>query len=247
MALRAFPRPSCENCLFNRGIYMGFDGSVVRDDSWVYVLGALLDYEPPVQQIDYFHGFTACGIPVAQMMDDSDITAVGMISISTGFTVQRITAVQRRWRLRRSRLKMQQMISCHPKKAPPPLPPGHAKKAPPPLAPRTTRFTSGRYAPCHHIFFAPADMKQKQTMSRDNRRCSSCSRSRLPSEFAVTRRRPGINSGGIFLACCGKNKRNLSCPPALGSALNDRVYPVPASQLGEILKITVVMLGGLWV
>jgi len=135
-----------------------------------------------------------------------------------------------------------------PKKAPPPEPPRtiYPKKAHPPLPPPTIRFTPGGYAPCHRIFFADPDMRQKQAMSRDNRRCSSCSRSRLPSEFPVTRRRSRFNDcGGIFLPVSW-HKRPLSCPPALGSALNDRVYPVPASRQEEMLKITVVMLGGLW-
>ena len=122
MALKPFPRPSCENALCNRGkcLYVGFDGSLVGEDennSWVYVLGACRETAgvglSPVQQIEYFHGFID-GIPIAAIshrpfpiitaidMDDWDITAIDMISISSGFTVQRIIAFQRRWRLIRS-------------------------------------------------------------------------------------------------------------------------------------------------
>ena len=127
-ALKPFPRPSCENALCNRGkcLYVGFDGSVVgqeENNCWVYVLGACRQTAgvgrvgmSPIQQIEYFHGFVD-GIPKATIsvvpsmaflhgwidgIDDWDITAIDMISISSGFTVQRIIAFQRRWRLIRS-------------------------------------------------------------------------------------------------------------------------------------------------
>ena len=62
MALQAFPRPTDEYDLFKHGIQLGFDGSLVRDNMLVYVLG-VCDYgASPVQEIDYFHGL-ACGIP----------------------------------------------------------------------------------------------------------------------------------------------------------------------------------------
>ena len=113
MALPPFPRPSYEKALCNPGkrLYVGFDGSVVGDNCWVYVLGACKETTnvDPVQQIDYFHGFID-GIPIAQSMDDWDIPAMNMISISSGFTVQRITALQRRWRLIRSRRYQRNMI-----------------------------------------------------------------------------------------------------------------------------------------
>ena len=50
-------------------------------------------------EIDYFHGMYK-GTPIAQMAreDELDVRAVEMINISKGFTAQRITNLQRRWR-----------------------------------------------------------------------------------------------------------------------------------------------------
>ena len=50
-------------------------------------------------KIDYFHGMYK-GTPIAQMArdDELDVRAVEMINISKGFTAQRITNLQRRWR-----------------------------------------------------------------------------------------------------------------------------------------------------
>ena len=50
-------------------------------------------------EIDYFHGMYK-GTPIAHMAreDELDVKAVDMINISKGFTAQRITNLQRRWR-----------------------------------------------------------------------------------------------------------------------------------------------------
>ena len=84
--------------LFRKGIQLGFDGSLVDDGDWVYVLGIHSQWEEhTVQQIDYFHGMVG-GAPIAQMTDESDCSATHMIALQLGFTAIRITNVQRRWR-----------------------------------------------------------------------------------------------------------------------------------------------------
>ena len=89
---------------------VSFDGSLVNDRDFVYVLGFLETYgESPIQQIDYFHVLVN-GIPMAYMVDETYISAVHMISIAKGFTVQRIINLQRRWRLRRSRNYEKHMV-----------------------------------------------------------------------------------------------------------------------------------------
>ena len=82
--------------LFRKGIQLGFDGSLVDDGDWVYVLGYRLE-EQTVQQIDYFHSMVG-GAPMAQMTDESNCSATHMIALQRGFTAIRITNVQRRWR-----------------------------------------------------------------------------------------------------------------------------------------------------
>ena len=107
MPSRPFARPTP---ITEEHVTVGFDGSLVNDGDFVYVLGFFSRYgESPIQQIDYFHVLVN-GIPMAYMVDETYISAVHMISIAKGFTVQRIINLQRRWRLRRSRNYEKHMV-----------------------------------------------------------------------------------------------------------------------------------------
>ena len=96
--------PKCRNAssatedwLFRvRGVCLSADGSVVRDDEYVYVLPLR-----QIRQIDYFHGTLPGQGPVAQMVidDGPDILASEMFSTRPdGRTVRAIITLQRRWR-----------------------------------------------------------------------------------------------------------------------------------------------------
>ena len=88
--------------LFRRGIQIGYDGSIVNDGDFVYILDAVAFGENPIQEIDYFHGFSINpNVPMAQMVDDSDILASDMIGLQNGFTAIRMRNFQRRWKERR--------------------------------------------------------------------------------------------------------------------------------------------------
>eukprot|EP00973_Karenia_brevis_P062872 8741338-Karenia_brevis.AAC.1 len=56
-------RPSSDGVseyeLFQRGIQISFDGSIVLDRDWVYVLSTCPS-ENPIKQVDYFHGVLGC-------------------------------------------------------------------------------------------------------------------------------------------------------------------------------------------
>ena len=101
---RAMRRPASDGLseveLFRRGIQIGYDGSIVNDGDFVYILDAVAFGENPIQEIDYFHGLIA-DVPMAQMVDDSDILASDMIGLQNGFTAIRIRNFQRRWKERR--------------------------------------------------------------------------------------------------------------------------------------------------
>ena len=109
MPSRPFARPTPTT---EEHVTVGFDGSLVNDGDFVYVPGFLETYgESPIQQIDYIHmAYKVDGIPLAYMVDKTYISAVHMISIAKGFTVQRIANLQRRWRLRRSRNYAKHML-----------------------------------------------------------------------------------------------------------------------------------------
>ena len=91
---------------------VSFDGSLVNDKDFVYVLGFFSRYgKSAIQQIDYIHTkYRVDGIPLAYMVDKTYIITTHMISIAKGFTVQRIINLQRRWRLRRSRNYAKHML-----------------------------------------------------------------------------------------------------------------------------------------
>ena len=93
----AFPRPDNEQKLLwdTYKVTIGFDGSLVHDGDYVYVLPL-----GEVMQIDYFHGCNCNGSPVCQMMgeDESDFVASELIALQRGFVANRIINVQRRWR-----------------------------------------------------------------------------------------------------------------------------------------------------
>jgi hypothetical protein len=107
VALQPFRRPLDERSLYNQGIQIGFDGSLLRDGAEVYVLccaydgfdGSLLsDGGGGARKLDYFHGLIN-GVPMGQMEEDeADVSATEMINMSQGFTALRITNLQRRWR-----------------------------------------------------------------------------------------------------------------------------------------------------
>ena len=87
---------------FRREIQIGYDGSIVNDGDFVYILDAVAFGENPIQEIDYFHGFSINpNVPMAQMVDDSDNLASDMIGLENGFTAIRIRNFQRRWKERR--------------------------------------------------------------------------------------------------------------------------------------------------
>ena len=97
----AFPRPDNEQKLLwdTYKVTIGFDGSLVDDGDYVYVLPL-----GEVMQIDYFHGCidenrNGIRIPVCQMMDDfkSDFVASELLGLR-GFAAIRIINLQRRWR-----------------------------------------------------------------------------------------------------------------------------------------------------
>ena len=100
--LASFPRPSCEHELWRKGIQVGFDGSLVQSQDFVYILGyEQQGFKSPVHQVDWFHGLVD-NCPMASLnFSDHCCRAVIMINLSSGFTVQRIVNLQRRWRLRR--------------------------------------------------------------------------------------------------------------------------------------------------
>ena len=89
-------------------IAIGFDGSVVSDGEYVYVLPL-----GEVMQIDYFHGCienrNGIRIPVCQMMDEdeSNFVASELIALQRGFVADCIINVQRRWR----RLRAERLVS----------------------------------------------------------------------------------------------------------------------------------------
>ena len=106
-------RPSCQRAMrkpgsdglseeesFRREIQIGYDGSIVNDGDFVYILDVVAFGENPVQEIDYFHGLVA-GVPLAQMVDGSEISASDMIGLQNGFTAIRMRNFQRRWKERR--------------------------------------------------------------------------------------------------------------------------------------------------
>jgi len=103
-----FPRPHDEMDLFDKGIVVGLDGSLLFGGLNAYVLARhgmrAEDGHGPIQKIDYFHGLID-GIPVAQMYTKKeDVHATEMISTNGGFTVQRVINFQRRWRVRRPQI-----------------------------------------------------------------------------------------------------------------------------------------------
>ena len=92
-----------EYALHKREVQLGADGSVVRDEEWVYVLSIPL-YER-IKQIDYFHGMVDHEV-IALMNDEyeSDIPSMWMIPLYyhtfPGSLTKRIIAIQRLWRNR---------------------------------------------------------------------------------------------------------------------------------------------------
>ena len=96
------PGPIIERELHQRDIQIGADGSILRIGSWVYILwfdAFYLDWQ--VQQIDFFHGMSHRGVPLAQTTSDWDVRADQMIGIAShGFVIRRLRHLQVRFRLR---------------------------------------------------------------------------------------------------------------------------------------------------
>ena len=82
--------------LYDRGIFVAVDGSIVQDGDDVYVLDA--QFQERVDSIDYFHG-RHHGVPVALLYSDDHALAINMVQLGWwGNTVKRITLLQRKWR-----------------------------------------------------------------------------------------------------------------------------------------------------
>ena len=86
---------------FQRDIQFGRDGSIIRDNMWIFVLPG---QEPakgrqPIRKIDYFYSIKN-GNPIAQMAGDKiSLGADEMINLCKGRTAYAIRTLQRRWRI----------------------------------------------------------------------------------------------------------------------------------------------------
>ena len=93
---------------FYKGIQYGADGSIIQDRDDVYLLEGR--FQDRVTKIDYFHGlpYTDIGVPMAQLWDDDNALAMNMVQLAWwGEAVHCITVLQRKWRNRRWRLRVQ--------------------------------------------------------------------------------------------------------------------------------------------
>ncbi len=90
--------------LFRRRIISGFDGSLLDDDDWVFVVNPCEwneDNYLTLRQIDYWHGVVG-DQPMCQMYgDERNYAADELISAYGGCTVHCVTYLQRLWRRRR--------------------------------------------------------------------------------------------------------------------------------------------------
>ena len=93
---------------FDQGFVYGADGSVIEDGDDVYLLEGR--FQDRVTKIDYFHGYHF-GVPCALVCnDDEDFSSLAMNMVQLGWwgnIVYCITVLQRKWRNRRWRLRVQ--------------------------------------------------------------------------------------------------------------------------------------------
>ncbi len=97
------PGPIIERELYQRDIQIGADGSILRGDSWVYILweDSWEDVDVRMERIDYFRYWSHHGVPVAQTNTDFYARADQMIGIAShGFVIRRVRHLQVRFRLR---------------------------------------------------------------------------------------------------------------------------------------------------
>ena len=98
-----FPlEPSFRRDLYQKGIQLGLDGSIVGDDMTVYVPDWMsMELPHPMQEIDYFHGMLD-GHAVCQTMEDEvGLYDINMLNPDVGFVAFNIRKIQRLFRSRR--------------------------------------------------------------------------------------------------------------------------------------------------
>ena len=98
-----FPlEPSFRRDLYQKGIQLGLDGSIVGDDMTVYVPDWMsMELPHPMQEIDYFHGMLD-GHAVCQTMgDEVGLYDIKMLNPDVGFVAFNIRKIQRLFRSRR--------------------------------------------------------------------------------------------------------------------------------------------------
>ena len=96
-----------ERTEFRQAIQYGADGSKIEDGDDVYLLEGR--FQDRVTKIDYFHGLRI-DMPTAQMLDEdeTDALALNMVQLRWwGKAVRCVTLLQRKWRNRRWRLRVQ--------------------------------------------------------------------------------------------------------------------------------------------
>ena len=90
---------------WDQGFAYGADGSIIDDGDDVYLLEGR--FQDRVTKIDYFHGFRI-GVPTAQLWDEDEALALNMVQLGWwGEAVYYVTVLQRKWRNRRWRLRVQ--------------------------------------------------------------------------------------------------------------------------------------------
>ena len=92
---------SSRRCLYDRGIQLGVDGSLLQDGMWVYVpQSRLYNFVNPMQQVDYFHGLTPSqqNAVFQTTPDEHDLLDVQALNPKVGVVACRICRIQRRWK-----------------------------------------------------------------------------------------------------------------------------------------------------
>ena len=93
--------------LFGRGIVLGLDGSLLDDGDLVFVVNPMCngvwrewneDDHLTLRKIDYWHGVVGDQAVCQMCRDETNYAADELISACHGFTAQRITHLQKRWR-----------------------------------------------------------------------------------------------------------------------------------------------------
>ena len=93
--------------LFGRGIVLGLDGSLLDNGDLVFVVNPICngvwrewdeDDHLTLRKIDYWHGVVGDQAVCQMCRDETNYAADELISACHGFTAQRITHLQKRWR-----------------------------------------------------------------------------------------------------------------------------------------------------